>query len=103
MSRTLSNRIRQAEKSAAFRQRPKRPGGMAAFYALIADPEKLEPGPLKQMIMELSTPDLLELKSTCIANGAPDLSSVPTNTLIKARDSRTPDKVLADWIGSQPC
>ena len=102
MNRTLHNRISQAEKSAAFRQRPKQPGGMAAFYALIADPEKLEPGPLKQMLMELSTPDLLELKADCIANGAPDLSSVPTGILSKARGSRNPEKVLADWIGIQP-
>lgn len=52
MNKTLSNRIRQVEQAAAFRQ-PQRSGGLAELYRrMYSEPESLSPE-LRQLIEEL--------------------------------------------------
>lgn len=98
MSKTsLINRVKQAEQAAAYR-RPQHKGGMGAVYYLINNPERIRTPQLRQMLSEMTTAELLELRGHYVEDGI-DLSSVPTEILLKARDSRNPDKVLADWIG----
>lgn len=100
MNKALHKRIKQAEQTVS-RQPQRKSGGMGAVYDLISNPERIRTPQLQQLLSEMTTAELLELRGYYVEQGF-DLKDVPTEILLKARDSRNPDKVLADWIGAQP-
>lgn len=94
-------RILKLEQAAANRQSQRKGGGMAGLYRrMYSEPETLSPQ-FQQLLKEMTTAELLELRGYYVEQGF-DLKDVPLEILLKARDSKQPDKVLADWIGAQP-
>lgn len=101
MNKTLHNRIKQAETAAAFRgNRQRGPSGMGAVYDLINNPDRIRTPVFRRLLSEMTTAELLE-QCGHLVDKEFDLSQVPMNVLLKIKDSRNPDKMLADWIGSQ--
>lgn len=101
MNKTLSNRIRQAETAAAFKENRKRgPSGMGAVYELINNPGQIRTPQFKRLLSEMSDSELLE-QCGHHADGF-SLDNVPTHILRQASNSKHPDRVLADWHGGQP-
>lgn len=97
--RTLSNRLKQAEQAATMKAK-RGPYNMGMLYERMKSQPETLPRLFQQILREMTTAELLELRGYYVEQGF-DLKDVPTEILLKARDSKQPDKVLSDWIGSQ--
>lgn len=103
MNKVLHNRIKQVEqKTATMKQATRRgPFNLGMLYDRIHSAPETLSQVFQQLLHEMSDTELMEQCGHHVDKGF-SLSLVPTEILLKAGDSKHPDKVLAGWRGSQP-